>query len=81
MSKSIDETGVRALLILRMDGMSANQFARVHGISQTDVSAFLAERKGPGPSILSVLGLRRIVRYVQSDEPTPLGIHACAKGR
>ena len=47
---------------------SQAKWARRHGISQTYVTDVLNGRREPGPAMLEVLHLERVLMYVEKDK-------------
>lgn len=60
----MDVHKVRGLLALAVakDGGAA-EFSRKHGLSNGYIGDALANRRDPGPKILNILGLEKIVTY------------------
>lgn len=44
-----------------------NHFARQAGVDPAAISLFMTGARGPGPALLTALGLRKVVTYEKAD--------------
>lgn len=62
----LDEDGVRELVRAATAG-AQNAWGRKHGVHPVSLSLFLSGARGPSPALVKALGLRKVVRYEETD--------------